>query len=136
MAALAYNADAKRAAYARVDAALTSFFAKYPSCDVTGRMASVNSFLRHELHDVMSFIGFYVVKTPGEMLQIGPYQGAVLATGTRRALGPQAWLWGGEGAESHPTPPPPLHLPTLRIKRAWHVCSRDIPMWHTTRASC
>jgi hypothetical protein len=33
------------------------------------------------------FVGFYTVKAPGAMLQIGPYQGHVLATGGQHACG-------------------------------------------------
>jgi GAF domain-containing protein len=69
----------KRAAYAKLHADLAAFFARYPGVDTTARMASINSFL-HAAFPQWVFVGFYTVKEPGKLLQIGPYQGHVLAT--------------------------------------------------------
>jgi L-methionine (R)-S-oxide reductase len=59
---------------------LKKFLAKYP-LDVTGRMATLNSFL-YANFPRMNFVGFYVVTVPGAELAVGPYQGEVLACGT------------------------------------------------------
>jgi L-methionine (R)-S-oxide reductase len=72
-------AAAKRATYAKLAADLEGFFARYPGVDTCGRMATLNSFL-HDAFPHWVFIGFYTVKEPGKLLQIGPYQGHVLAT--------------------------------------------------------
>jgi GAF domain-containing protein len=74
----AWSDDEKHAAYDRVDAALADFFRKYPDVDTCGRMATINAFLKRHFPS-WHFVGFYVVTKP-EMLQIGPYQGDVLAT--------------------------------------------------------
>ena len=70
----------KAETYAAIGAALEKFLAKYP-VDLTGRMATLNSFL-YANFPRMNFVGFYTVKTPGAELQVGPYQGEVLACGT------------------------------------------------------
>ena len=70
----------KSETYAAIGAALEKFIAKYP-VDLTGRMATLNSFL-YANFPRMNFVGFYTVKTPGAELQVGPYQGEVLACGT------------------------------------------------------
>jgi L-methionine (R)-S-oxide reductase len=69
----------KAQTYAEIDAALGKFLAKYP-LDLTGRMATLNSFLFGNFPR-MNFVGFYTVRTPGEALQVGPYQGEMLACG-------------------------------------------------------
>jgi len=69
----------KASKYAKLAADLESFFLKYPGVDTTGRMATLNSFL-HDAFPAWVFVGFYTVKEPGRLLQIGPYQGHVLAT--------------------------------------------------------
>jgi L-methionine (R)-S-oxide reductase len=69
----------KSETYADIDKMLAKFLAKYP-LDVTGRMATLNSFL-YANFPRMNFVGFYVVTTPGEKLAVGPYQGEVLACG-------------------------------------------------------
>lgn len=70
----------KAETYAAISAALDKFLTKYP-VDLAGRMATLNSFL-YANFPRMNFVGFYTVKTPGAELQIGPYQGEVLACGT------------------------------------------------------
>jgi putative methionine-R-sulfoxide reductase with GAF domain len=70
----------KAETYAAIGAALEKFLAKYP-VDMAGRMATLNSFL-YANFPRMNFVGFYTVKTPGDELQVGPYQGEVLACGT------------------------------------------------------
>jgi L-methionine (R)-S-oxide reductase len=66
--------------YAEIDKALGKFLAKYP-LDITGRMATLNSFLFGNFPR-MNFVGFYTVRAPGALLQVGPYQGEMLACGT------------------------------------------------------
>jgi L-methionine (R)-S-oxide reductase len=100
----------KAATYAKVEAELSAFFVKYPGVDTVGRMATIkwvarararahartadasdgfnraapaclcacSSFLNW--HFKWGFVGFYTVKEAGKTLQIGPYQGRVLAT--------------------------------------------------------
>jgi L-methionine (R)-S-oxide reductase len=68
----------KRAVYSKVRSDLEGFFAKY-SVDTAGRMSTINSFLKVAFKHLV-FVGFYTVKSEG-VLQIGPYQGPVLATG-------------------------------------------------------
>ena len=58
---------------------LEDFFSRY-AVDTTGRMATIYSFLKVAFPHLI-FVGFYTVREPGAMLQIGPYQGPVLATG-------------------------------------------------------
>ena len=70
----------KAQTYAEIDKGLGAFLAKYP-LDVVGRMATLNSYLFGNFPR-MNFVGFYTVRTPGELLQIGPYQGEMLACGT------------------------------------------------------
>ncbi len=70
----------KAATYAAITAALEKFLAKYPTLDLTGRMATLNSFLFANFPR-MNFCGFYTVAEPGAALQVGPYQGEVLACG-------------------------------------------------------
>ena len=70
----------KQDTYAEIDRALGKFLAKYP-LDTTGRMATINSFLFGNFPR-MNFVGFYTVKEPGALLQVGPYQGEMLACGT------------------------------------------------------
>ena len=63
----------------KVASDLEDFFSRY-AVDTTGRMATINSFLKVAFPHLV-FVGFYTVREPGAMLQIGPYQGPVLATG-------------------------------------------------------
>lgn len=65
--------------YADIEKMLSKFLSKYP-LDVTGRMATLNSFL-YANFPRMNFVGFYVVASPGAQLAVGPYQGEVLACG-------------------------------------------------------
>ena len=70
----------KSETYAEISRMLDKFLAKYP-VDTVGRMATINSFL-HANFPRMNFVGFYTVLEPGVSLQVGPYQGEVLACGT------------------------------------------------------
>ena len=70
----------KAETYDAIAAALQKFLAKYP-VDLAGRMATLNSFLFANFPR-MNFCGFYTVKEAGVSLQVGPYQGEVLACGT------------------------------------------------------
>lgn len=63
----------------KVASDLEDFFSRY-AVDTAGRMATINSFLKVAFPHLV-FVGFYTVREPGAMLQIGPYQGPVLATG-------------------------------------------------------
>ena len=79
----------KLATYARVRTELNAFFAKYPGLDICATMSTINSFLKYNFGEQWGFVGFYAVKDEGKVLQIGPYQGHVLATGeinTRRPI--------------------------------------------------
>jgi L-methionine (R)-S-oxide reductase len=78
MASIIHRPAEKREAYKKVASDLDTFFSKY-SVDTAGRMATINSFLKMAFKHLV-FVGFYTVKTEG-VLQIGPYQGPVLATG-------------------------------------------------------
>lgn len=78
--------SSKASAYDAVESGLEAFFNKYPSVDTCGRMATLASFLAHE-HPHWVFTGFYTVLKDRAMLQIGPYQGKVLATGAWRRCG-------------------------------------------------
>ena len=70
----------KAETYDAIDKALGKFLAKYP-LDVTGRMATLNSFLYGNFPRI-NFCGMYTERVPGELLQVGPYQGEMLACGT------------------------------------------------------
>lgn len=63
----------------QVEADLAAFFKKYPGIDTVARMSTINSFLKHAF-PYMHFVGFYTVMEDGKRLQIGPYNGMVLAT--------------------------------------------------------
>ena len=69
----------KTETYNEIDKQFTKFLSKY-SLDITGRMSTLNSFLFANFPR-MNFVGFYTVRTPGELLQVGPYQGEMLACG-------------------------------------------------------
>ncbi len=69
----------KAQTYKEIDTQFTKFLSKYP-LDTVGRMATLNSFLFANFPR-MNFVGFYTVRTPGEALQVGPYQGEMLACG-------------------------------------------------------
>ncbi len=70
----------KSAVYDTVGAALAAFFTTYPAggLSVTARMATINAHLKRHFSD-WHFVGFYCV-ADDDVLEIGPYQGDVLAT--------------------------------------------------------
>jgi GAF domain-containing protein len=68
----------KREKYAEVASTLRSFFSNY-EVDLSGRYATVATALKMAF-PTFWFCGFYTVKD-ADTLQIGPYQGDVLATG-------------------------------------------------------
>lgn len=69
----------KAQTYGEIDKQFTKFLSKYP-LDLVGRMSTLNSFLFANFPR-MNFVGFYTVRVPGETLQVGPYQGEMLACG-------------------------------------------------------
>ena len=72
------TAAEKAAGYKLALEKLDDFFAKN-EVDTVGRMATVNAVLKLTF-PAMWFVGFYTVRG-ADQLQIGPYQGALLATG-------------------------------------------------------
>lgn len=77
---LTIEGRSKAETYAAIDRMLGKFLAAYP-LDLTGRMATLNSFL-YANFPRMNFCGFYTTRVAGELLQIGPYMGDMLACGT------------------------------------------------------
>ena len=130
----------KAETYAAIGAALEKFLAKYP-VDMAGRMATLNSFL-YANFPRMNFVGFYTVKTPGAELQVGPYQGEVLACGTIAfgkgvcgsvaASGVTAVIPDVRALENYiacacPLPPPPRPLLILSCLANPHPILPNIP---------
>jgi L-methionine (R)-S-oxide reductase len=115
----------KQDTYAEIDRALGKFLAKYP-LDTTGRMATLNSFIYGNFPRT-NFVGFYTVRAPGELLQVGPYQGEMLACGTI------AWGKGvcGTAAAAGAT----QVVPDVRALENYIACDEDtlseivLPVW-------